>query len=166
MRVVNTSRVVKGVLKYLSNPKDGKYGKVHYPVFFVIIGLIGVAIFGTISLITAFSDEPLWLTVEFLAIAALALIPIIMFINCRIVYDEDGFVARNFLGIRRYFKFSQVTSITETTKKDYIVYIGNKRVLVDAFAEGNGKFISYVKRKYAVTHNGKIVPLHKKETKW
>ena len=72
---------------------------------------------------------------------------IVGFINCRISYDEDGFVSKNFLGIKRKFTYDQVTAIKENLRESYI-YMGDRRVMVDQLAVGGDEFIKLVKKKY------------------
>ncbi|MBP3333641.1 MAG: hypothetical protein J6M35_06295, partial [Clostridia bacterium] len=102
--------IVSGVLAFLRQPKKAEKEKVYLPKFFVILGLITSTIFLIPTLITAFLDEPIWVPILFLAFSLLGASFIIAFVNCRVSYDEDGFVAKNFFGVKRKFTYDQVTA--------------------------------------------------------
>ena len=153
--------LVNGILGFMRQPQKAEKGKVYLHKLLAILGTIGSAIFLIPAIITAFLDEPLWVPIIFLALASLGASLIIGFINCRISYDEDGFVAKNFLGIKRKFKYYQVTAIKENLRESYI-YMGERRVMVDELAIGGDEFIKLVKKKYRIMHDGQSLPkIHK-----
>jgi len=149
--------VVNGILGFMRQPQKAEKGKVYLHKFFAIFGTICSALFLIPAMITAFWDEPLWVPIIFLALASLGASLVIGFINCRITYDEEGFVAKNFLGITREFTYGQVTAIKENLRESYI-YMGKRRVMVDQLAVGGYEFINLVKNKYRATHNGQSLP--------
>ena len=153
--------IVSGVLAFLRQPKKAEEGKVYLPKFFVILGLITSTIFLIPTIITAFSDEPIWVPILFFAFSLLGACLIIAFVNCRVWYDEDGFVAKNFFGIKRKFTYDQVTAIKENMHEDYI-YIGKRRVMIDEFSVGGIDFIAYVRKRYRMIHKEQALPkIHK-----
>lgn len=153
--------LVNGILGYMRQPQKAEKGKVYLHKFLAILGTIGSAIFLIPAIITVFLDEPLWVPIIFLALASLGASLIIGFINCRISYDDEGFVAKNFLGIKRKFTYDQVTAIKEKLHESYI-YLGKRRVMVDEFAIGGDEFIKLVKKKYRTMHDGQSLPqIHK-----
>ena len=155
------SILVNGILAFMRQPQQAEKGKVYLHKFLAILGTICSAFFLIPAIITAFMDEPLWVPIIFLAMASLGASLIIRFINCRISYDEDGFVAKNFLGIKRKFKYDQVTAIKENLRESYI-YMGDRRVMVDQLAVGGDEFIKLVKKKYRTMHDGQSLPkIHK-----
>ena len=119
--------IVNGVLGYLRQPKQAEDGKVYLPKFFAIFGTIASTIFLIPAVITAFSDEPLWIPILFFLFSSLGSILIIAFVNCRISYDQDGFVHKSFFGIKRKFTYEQVTAIKENTHEEFL-YVGKRRV--------------------------------------
>ena len=153
--------IVSGVLAFLRQPKKAEAGKVYYPKFFAIIGIITSTVFLVFTLITAFSDEPLWVPILFFSFSLLGAGFIIAFINCRISYDEDGFVARNFFGAKRRFTYDQVTAIKENMHEAYL-YNGERKVLIDELSVGGRDFITYAKKRYRTIHNGQALPKIKK----
>ena len=134
-----------------------KKHKVYLPKLLLALGLISSTVFLIPTLITAFSDEPLWVTVGFFLFSLLGASLIIAFFNCRISYDENEFSARSFFGIKRSFTYEQVTAIKENTRDTYI-YIGKRRVMIDEISIGGSEFVTFVKSKYRKLHNGKALP--------
>lgn len=149
--------IVNGVFAFLRKPKTAEKGKVHLPKFFAILGTITSTIFLIPTIITAFSDEDIWVPIVFLVFSLLGATLIIAFMNCRISYDDDGFVAKTFFGIKRKVSYDQVTAIKENMHETYI-YVGKRRVMVDEFSIGGKDFITFVKKKYRTLHNGKSLP--------
>ena len=131
--------IVKGVFAFLRKPKTAEKGKVHLPKFFAILGTITSTIFLIPTIITAFSDEDIWVPIVFLVFSLLGATLIIAFMNCRISYDDDGFVAKTFFGIKRKVSYDQVTAIKENMHETYI-YVGKRRVMVDEFSIGGKDF--------------------------
>ena len=153
--------IVSGVLAFLRQPKKAEKGKVYLPKFFVILGIITSTIFLIPTLITAFLDEPIWVPILFFAFSLLGASFIIAFVNCRVWYDEDGFVAKNFFGIKRKFTYDQVTAIKENMHEDYIC-IGKRKVMIDEVSVGGIEFIAYVRKRYRTIHKGQALPkIHK-----
>lgn len=149
--------IVNGVFAFLRQPKAAENGKVHLPKFFAILGAVTSFIFLVPAIITAFSDEDVWVPICLLVFSLLGATLIIAFVNCRISYDEDGFVAKTFYGIKRKASYDQVTAIKENMHETYI-YIGKRRVMVDEYYIGGKEFINLVKKKYRTTHNGQSLP--------
>lgn len=149
--------IVSGVLAFLRQPKKAEKGKVYLPKFFALIGLLTATVFLIPTIITAFSDEPIWVSIVFFAFSLLCTTLIIAFINCRVTYDEDGFVAKNFFGVKRKFTYDQVTGIKENMHEDYI-YIGKRKAVIDEFSVGGTEFIAYVRKRYRTMHNGQTLP--------
>lgn len=149
--------IVNGLLACLRQPRQAERGKVYLPKFLAVIGLISSTIFLILTMITAFSGEALWIPIGFFLMSLLGMSLVVAFVNCRISYDEERFVAKSFLGIKREFTYDQVTAIKEGLHEDYI-YIGKRRVMIDEISIGGVDFIILVKRKYRATHNGQSLP--------
>ena len=149
--------IVNGVFAFLRRPQKIEQGKVHLPAFFAILGAICSAFCLIPTAITAFSDVDVWVPILFFSFSLLGASLIIGFFNCRISYDEEHFVAKNFFGVKRKATYDQVTAIKEDMHETYI-YLGKRRVMVDAFSIGGRDFINLVKRKYRTLHNGQNLP--------
>ena len=153
--------IVNAALTYLLQPKKAEKGKVHLPKFFIILGAIGFIAFLIPVFITIFLAEPIWVPIVFLIFSLIGAIFIIAFLNCRISYDEKGFIYKNFFGMKKFFTYDQVTAIKEGVEESYI-YTDKNRVLVTGLSVGGIEFINLVKEKYKVLHNGQKIPEHKK----
>ncbi len=149
--------IVSGILGYLRQPKIEEDGKVYLHKFLAVLGIIGSAVFLIPAVIVAFRSPQAWSCIPFLLLSLLSATLIIAFVNCRIVYDEEYFVSKNFLGIKSQFTYDQVTAIKENSHETYI-YIGKKRVMVDKLSVGGETFIKFVKKKYRTLHDGKSLP--------
>ena len=149
--------LVNGILGWMGQPQKAEKGKVYLHKFLAFMGIVGSALFLILTIFSVFLDEPLWVPIVFLALASLSASLLIGFTNCRIFYDEEGFVAKNFLGIKRKFTYDQVTAIRENLRESYI-YIGKSRVMVDGLSVGRIEFITQVKKKYKTIHAGQNLP--------
>ena len=149
--------IVSGVLAFLKQPKKAENGKVHFPKFFIIFGLICSTVFLIPTIITAFLDEPIWIPILFLALSILGAVFIVAYVNCRITYDENEFTAKGFWGVRRTYTYDQVTAIREKLHEVYL-YVGKRRILIDAYAIGGKEFVAHVKKRYRTLHNGAAIP--------
>lgn len=78
------------------------------------------------------------------------------YFNCRIYYDDDGFTHKNIIGIKKRYDYADVSGIRKSEKQTY-VFVGKKKILVDAFAVGGRDFIKFINRKYNQVY-GKNVP--------
>jgi hypothetical protein len=152
-----SSIIVCGIFAFLRQPKATEKGKVHFPKFFVIFGAIASSIFLITAIITSLSGEDAWISFGFLVFSSLGTILIIAFINCRISYDEDGFVAKTFFGIKRKVSYHQVTAIKENMHET-LIYVSKRKVIVDEFSIGGTDFINFIKKKYRILHNGQNLP--------
>lgn len=156
--------IVSGVLALLRRPKEAEKGKVHYPKFFLLLGLVCTTLFLIPTFITAFTDEPLWLPIGFFAFSLLGACFIVAYINCRISFNEEGFVSKNFFGAKRVFTYDEVTYIKEDMH-DTCLYMGKRKVMVDEFAVGGREFVAFVKKQYRSQHDGRAIPKVEKSTR-
>ena len=153
--------IVSGLLAVLRQPKKAKKGKVYLPALLAIIGIIDCTVFLIPTLITAFTEETPWISLAFLAFSLFGAAIIVAFVNCRVSYDQDGFVAKNFFGIKRKYTYDQVTAIKEGMHEDYL-YVGKRRIMIDEFAIGGAEFIGFVAKKYRTIHDGRALPVVRK----
>lgn len=139
--------IVSGVIAFLKQPKKAEKGKVFLPKFFIILGVILSTIFLIPTVITAYFDEPIWVSLIFFSLSLISAFFIIAFINCRIHYDKNGFTVKNILGIKKSYTYDKVTAIKEDINGSYI-YLGKRRISIDGFSVGGFEFILFVKKEY------------------
>lgn len=149
--------VIAGVIAYLRQTEETEKGKVHLPKIFVIIGGLVAVIFLIPTIITYLKNEPLWVSLIFLGFSFLGTILIVGFINCRISYDENGFVYKTIFGRKIEYNYSQVTGIRKNMNETY-VYVGKRKLLVDALYVGGYDFINQVKKKYREFNGERNIP--------
>lgn len=75
--------------------------------------------------------------------------------NCVIRFDDNGFTARNFLGIRRSCGYGNVEGLR--TGKDKRLYFQGHSILLDEMSLGTKEFLVTLKRGYS-REKGKIFP--------
>ena len=149
--------IVRGIIEYIKQPEQKEKGEVYLPPFFAMLGAVSSAIFLIPSVLTVFLMKSWGVSVLLLLLSALAATLVIASVNCRISYDQDGFVHKSFFGITRKFTYDQVTAIKENMHET-IVYVGKKRLMLDEFAIGADVFMKLVKKKYRTMHDGRSIP--------
>ena len=158
---MNIGNVVLNTLETLRRPREGEKGRVYLPEFFAILGSIFFLAGLIPAIITFIFGKSLGIPITLAGFSLLGATMVIAFINCRISYDDDGFTAGSFFGIKREFTYDQVTAIRENTRESYI-YVGKRRILVDEFSIGGEDFIKQVKIRYSTTHSRKMLPRKQK----
>jgi hypothetical protein len=146
--------IVSGILTFLREPKEAKKGKVYLHKLLFFIGAIATTFFLVLTFIAAFTSDSVGGPIAFFVFSLLCSSLVIAYVNCRITYDDQGFVAKNFFGIKRKFTYDQVTGIRVDMHEDYI-YIGKRKVMVDSFAVGGFEFISFLKKKCRKNNGGR-----------
>ena len=147
--------IVSGVLAFLRRPKKTEKGKVCLPIALAIVGVICSVAFLIPTFICAFSDESKETAPVFLVLSMLFASLIVAYINCRIYYDEEGFTAKNFFGIKRRFTYDQITGIKGNMHETYL-YMGKRRIMIDDFGVGGLDFIWFANKKYRKLHKKPI----------
>ncbi len=158
-----TPLILSTILLGVRKKKHEKEGEVHLPLAFLIIGIIASLTCLIPAVITAFSERSPWLPLALLLCSLVGSVLIVGFINCRISYDDSGFVYKNLFGVKHSITYDQVTAIKEHVHETYI-YMDNRRVMVDEYSVGGATFIDTVKGKYQDLHDGKTLP-HIQKTK-
>ena len=135
-----------------------KKGLVSYSKFFLIHGIIFIVISLIFAYLTRSSDKNFALFVILLAPFLCGSFFIILYINCRINYNDDTFTSKNFFGIKHKYSYHQITGIQEKKNGTYII-LGEKKIMVDSQARGKDAFIIFVCQKYKKIHNGRFIPI-------
>ena len=151
------SRKITDVLiDQMQKPRKGKQGEVHLPGFLGILGAV-CAIPFLIFAVISFLKEALGAALCFLLLASLGGSMVVAYLNCRIIYDDSGFVARNFLGIRGRFTYDRITGIKRNVNETFL-YVGKRRYMVDGIAVGGGEFLLFAAKQYRTLNNGRSIP--------
>ncbi len=150
-----TILIVQGVLELIRRPRKAKKGLVFLPSSLAVIGLIGAVPFVTASIYTALTDKPIWIPIVFLVFSTAGTSLIIAYSNCRIHYDGNGFVHKSFLGIKRHYKYTEITAVKYGRHENFI-YFGKCRMMVDELAVGSIDFFNMANRQYRKKHGTDI----------
>ena len=126
---------------------------VHLPFFLAVIGIICGNIFAIPTVICGFDGNGGTIAFALFTLGCHSMT--IGYINCVIWYDDRGFVARNFFGIRRQCTYAEVEGLRNG--KDHWLYFKGHRILIDESAHGGRDFIKAVKRGYSSTHGGRML---------
>lgn len=126
---------------------------VHLPFFLAVVGMVCGGILSIPAVVCAMEgDRMAW----FFCAAVLGCDSLmIAYRNCVIRYDENGFTARNFLGIRRSCGFGDVEGVR--TGRDIRVYFGGHWVQIDESSCGKKEFMKALKKGY-IRERKKLLP--------
>lgn len=126
---------------------------VHLPFFLAVIGIICGNIFAIPTVICGFDGNGGTIAFALFTLGCHCLT--IGYLNCVIWYDDEGFSARNFFGIRRQCTYAEVEGLRNG--KDHWLYFRGHRILIDEMAHGGKDFIKTVKRGYSAAHGGRML---------
>lgn len=153
--------IVGGVLALLRQPKKAEEGKVRHPLFTGILGLVCATLFLIPTLITAFSDESIWIPLIFFAFSSLGLFLFFIYLNCRITYDDNGFTVKNLFGVKKSYTYDEITNLREDMSED-VLFVGGRKISVERISVGGFEFIAFAKKKYKQLHSGQGIPKAKR----
>ena len=134
-------------------------GRVHLQPYFAFCGGICGTLLLIPTIITALSDEPIWIPCTFLGFSLLCGVISMAHLNCRVTYDEEGFTHKNFIGIKRTFTYREITGIRERPSfSDSLLYVGRRRVVVETLAVGGMQFEWHLRKRYRSLNGGRAIP--------
>lgn len=158
-----TNAVVKLLDREMRKPRASRQGTVYLSPVLLWVGIVCTALFLIPGLIVPLATGS-WETWPFLYFAAMGASLIVGYINCRIWYNEDGFVVKYFLGYRKRFSYSEIESI-QGWQRDVKLKVRGCTVRVDEVAVGKWEFLDFARKKYRIHSGGKAIPVVKK-SKW
>lgn len=147
---------------FLKRPKKAKGRTVYLPKLIAVVGVFGSVFFLIPTLITAFSDEPIWLPISFFLFFLLCVALIVAFLNCRITYDDNGFTVKNFFGRKQRYTYRQITAIQGGVPKGDLC-IGKRKIRIDESAVGRIDFIRFADRQYRILHDEMAIPEYRSD---
>lgn len=160
---VLTKKIIDSSLKFAKDEKT-KENIVTLSLIIPIIGIICMSVFLIPAIIMLIKHSSLSVFVGLMSFSLLGASLVIGYINCRIKYNDNGFVAKNFFGIKRKFKYADITGI-RINQHETFLYVGKKKINIDEFAVGGREFLKFVNKKYNQIYkeNVPIVPVEKKD---
>lgn len=129
MIAVLTVGIINGLLRL---PKKGDGKVVRPPIFFLIVGVLGAVGFLVPVFITVIKGEKSWVPIGFSVFSAIAVSIVIVYLNCRIVYDDEGFTVGNFSEQRKGTAMTMSRELKRGKTKS--AFISAKRLLRSTIA--------------------------------
>ena len=126
---------------------------VYLPFYLAGIGIVCGIVFCVPTVACAMDGE--WMFAFFGATVLVCDCMIAAYINCVIWYDDEGFLARNFFGIKHRCKYSEVEWLR--SGKDRKIYFRRRSVFIDEISCGGDEFVEAVDTGYKRA-TGKWVP--------
>lgn len=178
---------VEAVNKELHKPQKGDGRTVHLPKLLLVIGIICTAVFLIPACYFIFFEKELG-GLGILAMSLLSSSMIIGYVNQRIYYDEDGFTAKSFFGIKRRYSytdieccsaeiphnldkviddedFDDIDYVLNLMSEDYKLKVRGKTILIDQIAVGGLEFLAFAQKQYKAFNCDRPIPKKKKTTK-
>lgn len=183
-----TRTVVTAVDKELHKPQKGDGKTVHLPKLLLIIGIISTSAFLVPSVYAFFGWKTIGGGLAFLAISLFCSTLITAYVNQRIYYDDEGFTAKSFFGVKRRYSYSDIEYtlgiiphdldkaiddenfddidyVLDLMSEDIKLKIGKRKILVDQIAVGGIEFLAFAQKQYKLRNGGKPIPSRIKTTK-
>lgn len=140
---------------------NGDTRTVANPKWLLITGIIGIVFclsVGILGLIKISDNIAIVLFCVFVLFSLLFVSLVIGFINCRVYYDDDGFIHKNFFGKKQRYSYSEIDCIHYRRKGDYGIKVNGKEILIEALAIGSSTFMLFAKEKCRQLNGGRDVP--------
>ena len=138
------------------NEEENTFRMTRAPMF---VGVVTGIFFAVLLMGVAFSDAGAgtYLAIAVFSLLSLALIS--SFFTFHIDYDKDGFTHRNALGIKRRYRYTDVTGISDGDR-DITLYADGHKIRIDEGADISKKyhFLAFVKKQYRKHNSGKALP--------
>ena len=139
--------LVMNLIATKAEQKSDDDNVIKYPLLFCMIVAVGVAIInfsmimGTVEFASGEATIKPTAAIILLSLNALfclvGFLELLLIINSRVVFDSEELVHRNFLGIKRVYKYSQITRIKvfyekKTDKpKSIKIFVDNKKISIE-----------------------------------
>lgn len=126
---------------------------VYLPFYLAGVGIVCGGIMSIPTVVCAMDGD--WMFTFFGAVVLACDCMMVAYLNCVIRYDDKGFVARNFFGIRRSCSYAEVEGIR--FGKDHRIYFQGHSIMLDEISIGRDEFIEAIDKGYKRA-TGKWVP--------
>ncbi|MBR2047939.1 MAG: hypothetical protein IJ960_05005 [Oscillospiraceae bacterium] len=138
---------------------------VYLPAFYVWVGLVCGGVFTVFGFLS--SGSGLFAATVFSCFAVLSSLLMLGWCNSFLVYDEEGFYQYNLIGMRRRFRYEQVTGWDTHSghNLEASVYVLGKKVTFSWLSAQSAGFVVALKKGYRRTHGGKNLPAKRRTEK-
>lgn len=143
-------------IKKMEQENQNSFRMMRFPMF---IGVGTGVIFAIFLLAIAFSDAGAGAYIVCAVFSLLSLLLISSFFMFHIEYDKDGFTHRNALGIKRSYRYTDVTGISGEGG-DITLYADGHKIRIDEGANPIKKnnFLKFVRAQYRKNNKGNALP--------
>lgn len=119
--------------------EKAKAGRVTMPKVFFVIGIIGFVLLATATFLCGRISHMIGIAAGFAILALPDLALIIAYFNQRIYYTDEMFVHKNFWGIKRLYRYEDITGIR--IDGDVNLFLGKRKVRIYDRAVGKKEFV-------------------------
>ncbi len=119
--------------------EKAKAGRVTMPKVFFVIGIIGFVLLTTATFLCGRIPHMIGIAAGFAILALPDLALIIAYFNQRIYYTDEMFVHKNFWGIKRLYRYEDITGIR--IDGDVNLFLGKRKVRIYDRAVGKKEFV-------------------------
>ena len=119
--------------------EKAKAGRVTMPKVFFVIGIIGFVLLATATFLCGRIPHMIGIAAGFAILALPDLALIIAYFNQRIYYTDEMFVHKNFWGIKRLYRYEDITGIR--IDGDVNLFLGKRKVRIYDRAVGKKEFV-------------------------
>ena len=143
-------------IKKMEEEKQNVFRMMRFPMF---VGVATGVVFAIVLLALAFSDVEAGTYIAVALFSLMSLLLISSFFTFHIEYDKEGFTHRNALGIKRRYRYTDVTGISDGDR-DITLYADGHKIRIDEGADISKKyhFLAFVKKQYRKNNSGKALP--------
>lgn len=119
--------------------EKAKAGRVTMPKVFFVIGIVGFVFLATATFLCGRIPHMIGIAAGFAILALPDLALIIAYFNQRIYYTDEMFVHKNFWGIKRLYRYEDITGIR--IDGDVNLFLGKRKVRIYDRAVGKKEFV-------------------------
>ena len=145
-------------IKKMEEEKQNVFRMMRFPMF---VGVATGVIFAIVLLALAFSDVEAGTYIAVALFSLTSLLLISSFFTFHIEYDKEGFTHRNALGIKRRYRYTDVTGISGGAEQgDITLYADGHKIRIDEGANPIKKrdFLKCVRTQYRKNNKGQTLP--------
>jgi len=117
---------------------------VYLPFFMIAIVMACAGVLSVPTVVCALDGD--WMFAFFGVVVLLSICMMTAYLNCVIRYDDEGFVARNFFGIKRACSYGEVDCVRG--RRDRKIYFNGYRITVDEISIGADEFMEALYKGY------------------
>lgn len=156
------TRAATNLIMAAARSEKAESGCVRMPKVFFIVGVIGFAALATATFFCGRIPHMFGIAAGFAVLALPDLALIIAYFNQRIYYTDEMFVHKNFWGIKRLYRYGDITGMR--MDGDVSLFLGKRKIRVHDKAVGKKEFVRCADKGYRRVYDISIPRLPRKKT--